>query len=64
MTVVPGGVLLYFGREMIGIFDSSREVADHGMQIMQILIPFYSLYAVNQTLTGTLREWETRLHRC
>ncbi|UWP58538.1 MATE family efflux transporter [Ruminococcus gauvreauii] len=55
VTVVLGGVLLYFGREMIGIFDSSREVADHGMQIMQILIPFYSLYAVNQTLTGTLR---------
>ena len=55
VTVVLGGLLLYFGKELIGIFDSSMEVADHGMQIMKILIPFYSLYAVNQTLTGTMR---------
>ncbi len=55
VTVVLGAVLLYFGRAMIGIFDSSKGVADHGMQIMRILIPFYSLYAVNQTLTGALR---------
>lgn len=55
VTVVLGRLLLYFGKELIGIFDSSMEVADHGMQIMKILIPFYSLYAVNQTLTGTMR---------
>lgn len=55
VTVVLGGILLYFGRPLIGIFDKSSRVADHGMQIIQMLIPLYFLYAVNQTLTGTLR---------
>ncbi len=54
-TVVLCFFFLYFGRELLGIFNGNKEVIDWGMERMKVMFTFYFTGAAMNVTSGTLR---------
>ena len=54
-SVVIVAVILLFGRGLMSIFTSTKELVDLGMHIMKILAVGYLLMAIIQARTGVMR---------
>ena len=50
-----GGAFLFFGRELLGIYNSDPEVVNWGMLRLKIILPTYFLCGVMDVISGTLR---------
>lgn len=54
-SVGISALILIFGRHLLGLFTSDPAVADVGMQIIRLLVPFYFTYVGIEVLSGTVR---------
>ncbi|MBO6240890.1 MAG: MATE family efflux transporter [Butyrivibrio sp.] len=54
-SVVIVAVILLFGKGLMSIFTTTKELVDLGMHIMRILAAGYILMAIIQALTGVMR---------
>lgn len=48
-------VFIAFAPKLLGMFASSNEVIDIGVQISKLLPPFYAVFAISEILSATLR---------
>ncbi len=54
-TVVLGGLLILFERQVLGLFSQDEAVIDFGVQALRIFCPFYWIPAIMHALAGTVR---------
>lgn len=54
-TTVITGLILLFGRPLMGIFTNTPELVDMSMRMMQILALGYVAMAITQSLSGVMR---------
>ena len=54
-ALLTGGVFLFFGRELLGIYNNDPEVINWGMLRLKILLSTYFLCGVMDVISGTLR---------
>ncbi|MEG1390412.1 MAG: MATE family efflux transporter [Angelakisella sp.] len=55
VSIISGGLLLFFGTPLMGLFNSSPEVIDAGMAYLTRIVPFYWMLAILFTLNSIMR---------
>lgn len=55
VSAVITGVILLFGRYLMGIFTDTASLVDYSMRMMQILAAGYLAVAITQSLSGVMR---------
>ncbi|MEG0852740.1 MAG: MATE family efflux transporter [Angelakisella sp.] len=55
VSIISGGLLLFFGTPLMGLFNSSPEVIDAGIAYLTRIVPFYWMLAILFTLNSIMR---------
>lgn len=55
VTAVISAVVLYFGRQILGLFSDDLTVIEEGLKIIRVSFPFYFLYAILEVTGAVVR---------
>lgn len=55
VTAVIAGIVLFFGRQILGLFCDDPVVVEKGLEIIHVSFPFYFIYAVLEVTGGIVR---------
>lgn len=55
VTVVISAIVLFFGRQILGLFSDDLAVIEEGLKIIRVSFPFYFLYAILEVTGAVVR---------
>lgn len=55
VTGVIAAVILFFGKQVLGVFCSDGGVVEEGLKVIRVTFPFYFVYAIQEVTGGIIR---------